>query len=145
MQSSKMKSITWHNNELLKKTLRSNGIVFIIGILYFIWYQFMNLGLPCVFYKVTGFYCPGCGVTRMFLALSRLDLAEAFRSNPLVLLLLPYGIFLYVRRFVYIMRNGEEYTYQKYHKYVLTLIVVLVLAFGIARNIPYFYYLRPQP
>lgn len=143
MQSFKMKSITWHRNELFKKSIKTNCIILFIGMIYLIWYQLMHLGIPCVFHMVTGLYCPGCGVTRMFSALSKLEIAEAFRSNSLALILLPYGIFVYVRRYVYIIIKGEEYNYKNYHRYILTFIVVLVIAFGIARNIPYFYFLRP--
>ena len=143
MQSFRMKSITWHSNDLLKKTIKENCIILFIGVIYFIWYRLMGFGIPCVFHKITGLYCPGCGVTRMFSALSKLEIAEAFRSNSLVLILLPYGIFAYVRRYLYVMIKGEEYNYKNYHRYVRTVIVVLVVAFGIVRNIPYFQFLRP--
>ena len=138
-----MKLIIWHSSELLKKSIKTDCIILVIGMIYLLCYQLMHLSIPCVFHMVTGLYCPGCGVTRMFLALFKLDIAEAFRSNSMVFILLPYGIFVYVRRYIYIIIKGEEYTYNKYHRYVMTIIVVLVIAFGIARNIPYFYYLRP--
>ena len=38
----------------------------------------------CLFKAVTGLPCPGCGMTRAFLALGRLDLAGACAQNPLV-------------------------------------------------------------
>jgi hypothetical protein len=38
----------------------------------------------CPFNALTGLPCPGCGMTRAFLALGRLDLAGAFALNPLV-------------------------------------------------------------
>ena len=144
MQSYKMKSITWHRNDLFKKSIKKDCIILLIGMIYLVWYQLINVGIPCVFHTVTGLYCPGCGVTRMFSALSKLEIAEAFRSNSLVLILIPYGMFVYVRRYVYIIK-GEEYNYKNYHRYILTFIVVLVIVFGIARNIPYFYFLRPEP
>lgn len=37
----------------------------------------MGFSLPCPVYALTGLYCPGCGVTRMLLALLRLDFAAA--------------------------------------------------------------------
>lgn len=47
------------------------------------------LALPeaviCPFRALTGLPCPGCGMTRAFLALGRLDIAEAFSQNPLSL------------------------------------------------------------
>ena len=33
--------------------------------------------IPCMFHQITGLYCPGCGVSRMCLALFRLDFVSA--------------------------------------------------------------------
>lgn len=43
----------------------------------------------CLFLAVTGFYCPGCGVTRALHALAHLDVARAFAMNALVVAGLP--------------------------------------------------------
>ena len=40
------------------------------------------LGLPCVFRTLTGFACPGCGMTRAFLLLSQLRIDDALATNP---------------------------------------------------------------
>lgn len=39
---------------------------------------------PCLFHRMTGFYCPGCGGTRSFFALCRGELLTSFRLYPLV-------------------------------------------------------------
>ena len=41
---------------------------------------------PCVFHLFTGYWCPGCGITRMLHALVHLDLVRAWRMNPGVML-----------------------------------------------------------
>jgi hypothetical protein len=43
---------------------------------------------PCLFYRLTGFYCPGCGITRALHALVHGDLARAWAMNPLLFVLL---------------------------------------------------------
>lgn len=139
----KMKSTIWHNSMLVNKSIKTNFIILLIGIIYLIWYRLTHLGIPCVFHLVTGLYCPGCGITRMFLALCRLEFAEAFQSNCFVFIILPYGVFAYVRQYVYFIIKGEAYTYKKFHRYVLIIILVLAFVFGVVRNIPYFYFLRP--
>lgn len=47
---------------------------------------------PCGFANLTGWPCPGCGMTRALQALMRGDLAAAHRQHPLVLLLLGEGL-----------------------------------------------------
>lgn len=44
-----------------------------------IWQKFVP---QCVFHKVTGFYCPGCGGTRAVIAMLKFDFITAFRYNP---------------------------------------------------------------
>ena len=39
--------------------------------------------LPCVFRLLTGVICPGCGMTRAWLAALRLDLKTAFAAHPM--------------------------------------------------------------
>lgn len=52
------------------------GLLILLGIL-------LILDTGCVFYHMTGVPCPGCGMTRAYLAAMRLDFAEAFRMHPL--------------------------------------------------------------
>ena len=40
---------------------------------------------PCVFHKVTGLYCPGCGNTRALSALLHGRLGESLRNNLLLI------------------------------------------------------------
>jgi len=47
----------------------------------------------CTFKAQTGISCPGCGLTRSFVALARGDLSTAWRFNPVGLLL--FGLLLY--------------------------------------------------
>lgn len=53
---------------------------------------------PCVFLRLTGLYCPGCGGTRAFIALLRGQFLRSLIYHPVVL----YGAALY---FVYACRN----------------------------------------
>lgn len=39
--------------------------------------------LPCLFVGLFGIPCPGCGITRAYIALFRLDFAAAFAYNPM--------------------------------------------------------------
>lgn len=52
-----------------------------IVLAYILWVMATGLGISCFFYKVLGVQCPGCGITRMFQAMLRLDFDGAFRYN----------------------------------------------------------------
>lgn len=42
-----------------------------------------GLGLPtCAFWRLTGYPCPGCGMTRALTALGHLDFGRAWRLHP---------------------------------------------------------------
>lgn len=51
-------------------------------------------GIGCPFYRIFGIPCPGCGMTRAFLACLRLDFAAAWRYHPMVFSL-PYLLALF--------------------------------------------------
>ncbi len=46
----------------------------------------------CLFYRLTGFLCPGCGMTRATHATLHGNLAAAFRFNPLGMILFPIAL-----------------------------------------------------
>lgn len=44
---------------------------------------------PCLFHRLTGLHCPSCGMTRAMWAGLNGNFAQAFRFNPLLVILLP--------------------------------------------------------
>lgn len=113
-------------------------IYFIIGLVGLITYFFINkifnIGIPCIFYELTNLYCPGCGVTRMFFSLLKLDVYQAFRYNPLVFTYL-------VMYIIYKIINLKiKIKIPSYFSYILLIIAII---FGILRNLEEFSYLKP--
>ncbi|WP_209972330.1 DUF2752 domain-containing protein [Paenibacillus eucommiae] len=105
------------------------------GFLYLkVWLPVTNIAIPCVFHEVTGLYCPGCGITRAALSLLRLDFVQAFRYNPLVFILLPLYVIYFIakKKQMRLVSNG-----------IMTIMLILTLAFGLLRNIPMFDWLAP--
>src|SRR5688500_20303324 len=43
----------------------------------------------CLFHDLTGWYCPGCGITRALHALVHFEVARAFAMNALLVVSLP--------------------------------------------------------
>ena len=111
-------------------------IILVYGILYI----FTKQGLPCIFHKITGLYCPGCGITRMFISLFKLNIYQAFRYNPLVFILLIVSSFYFLADFL-IYRITKAH--MNLPKSVYIILLIIVFGFGILRNIPLFSYLAP--
>ena len=62
---------------LIKVILLSLLLVVILVGYYFINRHF-HIGIPCIVHSTTGYYCPGCGVTRMLFSLLSLKIKDAF-------------------------------------------------------------------
>lgn len=94
-----------------------------------------NIFPPCAFRELTGFYCVGCGTTRMLHALAHLDIPRAFSMNPLAMLLLSISPLLAA------WKLGWRATAMQP---VIALLsqprfwLVLLPAYWIARNLPWF-------
>ena len=109
------------------------GLVLCVGIAYAIFVRFTGWGIPCLFSMVTGIQCPGCGISRMFLALLELDIAAAAKYNLLVLCFLPFGLVLFVyKSWQYVKRGETEMCMAEKIFYCIAL--VLCIAFSVLRN-----------
>ncbi|MBQ9833761.1 MAG: DUF2752 domain-containing protein [Bacilli bacterium] len=115
-------------------------IIFLVGsYTYYFLYENFSFSIDCLFHKITGYYCPGCGITRMIFSIIKLEFYQAFRYNPLVFIMLIFFVFCQVINII-LKRNYKKITFKK--EYALLLLVVVIL-FGIMRNIPLFDYLKP--
>ncbi len=122
---------------------KTNLKLAIIAILGFLLYYLLNLytgfAIFCPFHKFTGLYCPGCGVTRLLFSLIKLDFYQAFRYNPLVFILLIIGIIYLLIKFILKKFN----IIIKVPNYVWYILIIIVIIYGILRNIPEFSWLAP--
>jgi len=89
---------------------------------------------PCPFHWMTGLYCPGCGATRAMHALAHFDLAGALAMNPFLVLALPVIALLladFAGWWPGAWRPGQSRLFDARPW------AVLVIAFWIARNLPW--------
>ena len=102
-----------------------------------------NILMPCPILLITKKYCPGCGITRMFLSLLKLDLYQAFRYNPLMFILLPILLpYLIYQLYIYLYQK-KDILIDHYPKKLLWTLLAIVVIYGVIRNVSYFSFLAP--
>ena len=92
------------------------------------------ISIPCIFHKLTGLYCPGCGATRMVKSILRLDFYQAFRYNQLLFIYTPFIIVLFIN-YIYCIFKKKNNILNKIPNYVWWILVVITVLYGILRNI----------
>lgn len=98
------------------------------------------ISFACPFEKYFHIYCPGCGSTRMFQSLLKLEIYQAFRFNPLLFIFL-IALFIYIIfEIVYYIKQRKFF---KISNKILVILLIIVLIYWILRNIPYFDWLAP--
>jgi hypothetical protein len=96
----------------------------------------LSLLPPCWFHQHSGLLCPGCGGTRALSATLQGDWWLAFRSNPI----LPLGlgmIFLESTKSARIRFKNDPATHLRVFVFAQKLFLVLILAFAVGRNLPF--------
>ena len=114
---------------------RTKPIIFfgILGFAYYVWLLITDIKIPCVFYTVTGYLCPGCGTTRMAMALLRFDFVKAFSYNGAMFFVLPaLGVVFLFETIRYVVLGIKKETV--FSKIVLWGSGIGLLIFGILRN-----------
>jgi len=99
----------------------------------------------CAVFKRWGIYCMGCGGTRAFKALLRLDVWEAFRYNPFLTLGLPFlivavlciGVFIYKGAFPFESRLAQAGWWKDWRRILLLVLSLLavIVALTFLRNV----------
>ena len=119
--------------ERRNKTVRKYAIVLVCGLAYALFVYVTGSGIPCPIHTITGLQCPACGVSRMLMAILRLDFASAYRYNPFLFVTSPVLLFCIVYPdIVYIKTGGVDIGKAQI---VLWLEVAAALIFGVVRNL----------
>ena len=129
--------------ELLKKSrmvrislLLCAGIVAGAGAVYLYFHDPKIYPIPCALHLLTGLYCPGCGAGRACYALLHGDVLEAFCYNPLMTILIPFiGLYIVVRGIDWAVTGGNHVDGRISVRFLVG-VLVLILIYGILRNIP---------
>mgnify|MGYP001852166142 FL=1 len=119
--------------------IRDIIVLIVIFLIYAILIIRFDIGIPCVFYEITGLYCPGCGITRLCLSLFEGDVYQAFRYNPIIFIDLPILFILFVLNIFF--KNNKNI--KKITDVIIIFLATITIIFGVIRNIPIFSFLAP--
>ena len=126
----------------LKEVVRPVAQVLLIGIAYFVFIKITGWMIPCPIRLVTGKYCPGCGLSRMLLAMLRFDFKAAFLANRFLFFLMPVIlIYALIKAVRYIKTGKKEQTVTE--QIAVFLVFILTLIFWVLRNMEAFSFLAP--
>lgn len=64
----------------------------------------IDITIPCLFKTFFNIHCPGCGLTRSFTSLIKLDFVGAFNYNWLIFIIIPsiiYYVIIDFKKFIF--------------------------------------------
>ncbi len=125
-----------------KKFFAAVIIIITAGLLYYLIIKLTGFAIPCYIRKITGLYCPGCGVTGMCISLLKMDFAGAIKHNFAIVTLLPFLLYIFgvvsYRYIRYCTKNMK-----KQENILIWIMIGYMIIFGVLRNLPMFSFLTP--
>lgn len=103
-----------------------------MGVCYLIWLRLTGIAIPCMFQKITGWLCPGCGITTLFLCLSKGDIQGAYEANVFLLMTGPFllGYLLWHE-----WMKQRKKRIPSWNQGLLVGYIIALCVFGVLRNI----------
>ena len=100
-------------------------------------------GIPCMFHKITGFYCSGCGASRALRSVLHLDFYQALRYNAIFTVCLPLLAAYFGELLLSYIRFGKDKISEKIPMKLVWIFIAVAILYGVLRNIPMFSFLAP--
>lgn len=120
------------NNVILKLSIAT--ILISVVAIYFIFNPAEYAFFPfCPFYKITGWYCPGCGGQRAFHALLHGHFLDALSDNFLIFIMIPIVVLKMFQEFT----GKRTILYQLQSSYFAYGFLCFLVIFTILRNLPF--------
>ena len=108
------------------------GLILLLFLYYKIYIKF-NVGIPCLFKLITGYDCPGCGITRCLFSLINFDIKSAFNYNALVtILIVPFMVYYCYVNYCYVLSKDNRL--KKYINKISVFLLVICLLYSIYRD-----------
>lgn len=116
------------------KVVLLGGCLLLCGLLYGLFCMSTGVAIPCFFRKITGFSCPGCGVSRMCINLMRGNVSEAIRCNPALFFCMFPMLVVFSEVLYRYIKNGDT-KLRTWENVVLYGIIAVLLVHGVIRNV----------
>lgn len=98
--------------------------------------EFIAKYLPgCLFWRITGLYCPGCGGTRAIIALLQGKLIHSFLYHPFVIYTVLTGGWFMISQTVQRLTKGKFAIGMKYRDGYLWVALILVIINFFVKNL----------
>lgn len=110
-----------------------NILLLIFGISFVVIVISGIIDFTCIFKNLFGICCPGCGLTRSFIAILQLDFYSAFNYNILGIPLFIFGIVTCISLIIDIINNNNRTInfilrfFKKYYIHVISLVTITMI------------------
>lgn len=124
-----------------ERLLSAAGILTIFcGSLYVWFFNPTTQGIfpTCPLLTMTGFACPGCGLTRGFHALFHGEFLTALGFNAMLPVYAAVFLYLLISMFLITARGRSLPMSKVFHPYALGGFLVVSLSFALLRNLPFY-------
>ncbi len=127
-----------HKGLDLLKPFRAAILVTAALVFYILFHHLTGYGIPCLFHRITGLRCPGCGITRMLSSLMVLDFKAARAANPFLFVTGPFVLFEIVYEYFFRKRKERFFwqdSFEKVNNILIGCYISALIVFGVLRNL----------
>lgn len=112
----------------------------VIIFIYFLFHRMTGFRLekylsPCMFHEMTGYYCPGCGITRAVYAFFEGNLLQCFRYHPFVLYAAVFGGWFLISQTIERLSKGKIAIAMRYRDCYLWIALAILMVNFLVKNI----------
>lgn len=116
------------------------SVIFLLGGFYTVIIKTTGFSFSCFYHDLTGLYCPGCGITRMFLAIMDFNIPLALHQNLAAFIIITFWVLYSILRFIGkpAFLSSQKFTFTSYY-----ICLALIVIWAFLRNVKAFSFFRP--